>query len=436
MTGQARAQFERYTATGSAPTDGHPGTFAVNFADMKLWTFGPTGVPVPLSQAVDFHDPSRVYLVGDFVLEGNALYRAGVSVSPGAFNPAQWMLVSGASASVPPTPTASGVYTGGTLSFVTGNQVQAVAGTGIVANPGAPSAITYAEVSWLTQTVAVAASGAAIRVLAVSSAGVLESGAMSAFPTLSRTHVVLGFAVFDSTGNITSVRNLPRVAAQSAADVGDLVAALGGPFRITGARLSHTGALGLSVSEGTTFSLHSRWRAAASNPSIATFAAAPVAAFDVIRTNGEVITAAATSVPVTVWQGGAQSPGFAVIHYLMGTPAGDKMWLQVGQTQYVDTQTAEAALTQDWAAFNSALPWGSPVVVLGAIIVMQGATDLADPAQGRVLAASSGPRASVCFEPSGFAGDFVLADGSVAMTGNLNMGGNALLNVTIDEGTF
>lgn len=436
MTTQARAQFERLTLTGMAPTTGQPGAFALNITDRKLWTFDATGTPVALGRAIDHHNPARAYAAGDIVIVGDTFYRAGTNISPGSFNPAQWAALTGLSGLAPSDPAVTGLISGGVVSAPGGNTVQVAAGTGVVVDASNPAAVTFQSVSWSGLSASVPASGEAIRAITVNAAGVIGSSSITNLPIARRSAIVVGFVVYDDGGNIIAARNIPTVTSQAAQDVSDLIHALGGPFKVTGAALSTASGMAVNVSAGQTFALHSRWRSAPTNPSIGNYAAAAPLTFDVIRLNGEVVTAGASAVPANVWQGGVQTPGFAVIHYVFATPDGARAWLQLGQTQYAGLIAAEAALQNDWASFAAAFPAGSPVVVLGAIIVMQGATNLTQTNQARVLNAFPGPRAALRFQTSGFGGEFLLTDGSVPMGGDIDMSGNAILNATIDEGTF
>lgn len=432
----SRAQFQRLTLTGSAPTIGQPGAFALNLADRKLWTFDATGAPVSLGRAIDHHDTSRAYAVGDIVIVGDTFYRASTSIAPGAFNPAQWAALAGLSGLAPSDPAATGLLSGGVISAPGGNTVQVAAGSGVVVNASNPAGVTFQSVSWAGLSAAVPASGETIRAITVTAAGAIGSSSIANLPIARRSAIVVGFVVYDDTGNIIAARNVPTVTSQAAQDVSDLIHALGGPFKVRGAVLSAASGMAVNVSAGETFALHSRWRSAPANPSIGVYAGAAPLTFDVIRTDGEIVAAAATAVPSTTWEGGAQTPGFAVIHYLFATPDGTRAWLQLGQTQYAGVIAAEAALPNDWAGFTPAFPAGAPVVVLGAVIVTQGASVLTQASQARVLNAFPGPRAALRFQTSGFGGEFLLTDGSVPMGGDLDMNGNAILNATMDEGTF
>jgi hypothetical protein len=436
MTTQARAQFERLTLTGSAPTVGQPGAFALNLADRKLWTFDATGAPISLGRAIDMHNPARAYATGDIAIVGDTFYRAGTGISPGSFNPAQWAALTGLSGLAPSDPAVTGLISGGVVSAPGGNTVQVAAGTGVVVDASNPATVTFQSVSWSGLSASVSASGETIRAITINSAGAIGSSSIANLPIARRSAIVVGFVVYDAAGNIITARNIPTVTSQATQDVSDLIHALGGPFKVSGAVLSAASGMAVNVSAGHTFALHSRWRSVPTNPSIGNYAAATPLTFDVIRLSGEVVTAGASAVPANVWQGGAQTPGFAVIHYLFATPDGARAWLQLGQTQYAGLIAAEAALQNDWAAFASAFPAGSPVVVLGAIIVTQGATNLTQTNQARVLNAFPGPRAALRFQTSGFGGEFLLTDGSVPMGGDIDMNGNAILNATIDEGTF
>jgi len=92
MTSHYRHRRTSNPATGfSNPLE--PGEIAANTANRQLAVGdaapGAIGSPLMLI-AVRFFDARAQYAIGDFVVEAGALYRAKVTISPGAFNAANW----------------------------------------------------------------------------------------------------------------------------------------------------------------------------------------------------------------------------------------------------------------------------------------------------------------------------------------------------------
>ena len=99
MSNPSRAQFERFFVSGEVPTRGQPGSFAINLVDNLLWTFDPAGLPRLLGGNFGAHSPERSYPPGAGVVEGDTLFLSLAPVSPGPFNPTDWLPVLGTSAS-------------------------------------------------------------------------------------------------------------------------------------------------------------------------------------------------------------------------------------------------------------------------------------------------------------------------------------------------
>ena len=427
----SRAQFERFTTPGQAPTAGQPGAFAVNTTDRKLWSFDPVGAPVLIATDIGAHSPDRAYSMGQLVLQDGALWSANGAVGPVAFNPTQWTPVSADSLLPPPEVTGSGVLSGGAIGL-SGGSVSVSAGTGVIVDATDPTDTSRTLVSWITQTVALSAGGASFRAVTVDSNGTIGSELLTEAPTIRRTFLILGYAEFDETGALVRVSNTPRVARQAAEDLADTTEALGGAFILSGLDLSAGTGLALDLTAGTIFAPQARWRSTPTNPSRAAIAGGTGVTFDVRRGNGQVVSAAQTTVPTDVYDGGAIPSGFSAILFLFAA-VGGYYWLRTGLNVYPSSAEAVAALDAEWRALPLTLRQRPDTVGVGAVVVTRGETiNLA----GRVFPIGPGPQLRATFLiPQGSSG-FLRTDGASVMQGSLDMGGNSVQNSIIDEGVF
>lgn len=432
----ARAQFERFFNTGETPVQGQPGAFAVNFADKKIWTFNGVGAPVLISRSLEPHNPALSYAIGDLTITGSTIWRAIAPQAVGAFNPVNWNRLSAEDTGTIADLSGSGVMSGGVISLLGGDSVQVTAGTGVILDSDNPAAPTQMDVTWGLLTGSVAAGGQVALLLTINNLGQLGSAPLSQFDAVRRDRIVLGFLYYDDAGNIVAFQNTPRIVGQTANDFVDLIVALGGPFKVSGVVMAAATGLQVQVSGGTVFALGSRWRAMPANPNLAVFAGGNPIVFDVIDLNGTIISAATSNVPNVVYESGNVPPGFATIHFIFGTPDGARFWLQLGQQTWTSIAAAEAALSTAWDSFQTPFTDRAGVVLVGAIVVLRNATNLSNPAQGRVASALAGPRITARFNTTGQETEFLRLDGSNAMTGPLDMSGNAVQNATIDEGVF
>ena len=94
MTG--RVQTLRSNTSGVRPTGEQPGTLFVNWADGQFSVVNSVNGAQDLI-GVRFFNTAAIYAVGDFVVQGGQLYRAIAVSSGGAFVPANWTQLGGAS---------------------------------------------------------------------------------------------------------------------------------------------------------------------------------------------------------------------------------------------------------------------------------------------------------------------------------------------------
>lgn len=88
---KARVQTSRSAVPGLKPLPGtrDPGELYVNYADLQLGVIDPIKNPIDLLP-IRFFSTAAAYSTNQFVVHNGAILRAPGSVSPGAFNPAQW----------------------------------------------------------------------------------------------------------------------------------------------------------------------------------------------------------------------------------------------------------------------------------------------------------------------------------------------------------
>lgn len=433
-TSPSRALFERFSATGDVPTLGNYGAFAVNVADRKLWAFDSSGSPVLVSQSLTLYDPARSYAPNDFVYMGQTVWRANAAIAPGAFDPAQWTRMTGDDTRSPETLSNSGLISGGALSAAVGStQITVAAGSGAIVNTASVANPVTAIVEWGGTTVATPATPGA-HIVSVNAGGAITFGAPSDTGLLSRTNIVLGTVFIGATGTVFHVTNVPVVSRIAAADAIDQSATVSGPFILRGLRMSGATGLTLTLTPGELFSRHARWRNTPTNPSVISVASGTVT-FDVVRKDGAPVAGAGTQIQTTEYENGPVPAGTFTIQYLFADLGGTRRWMQVGQQSYATLPTAVAALAEDWQTYERFAP-ASQSCLLGAVIARSGAAAFGPDAA--TVAVLPGPQTPVTFAPvSGSLGsEFLRADGTIPLTGDLDFAGNSLLNVAIDDGIF
>lgn len=87
-----RVQTLRSNVAGNRPTGRLPGELYVNWADGQLGAVNGSSTPQDLI-AVRFFSNTANYAIGNYVVQGNYLYRAIAAVSAGNFNATQWSQV-------------------------------------------------------------------------------------------------------------------------------------------------------------------------------------------------------------------------------------------------------------------------------------------------------------------------------------------------------
>lgn len=433
FTHPARAQFSRLTEAGQTPAAGQPGSFAINLVDRKLWTFEQSGAPVPISTDISQHDPSRAYAPGQPVVQDGGLWVAKHPLEPKAFSASDWELITAENLLPPSEPSITGLLEGGALTL-SGGQIGVSAGSGVIVDGQDPDGISHTPVSWASTSVTVPANGAAARAVVVTAGGAIVGRAIDiTFPRTRREDVVLGFVEYDQNETPVRVSRAPRVARRAGEDLGDMIEALGGAFIVSGAELSAGSGRTLTLAAGEVFSPAIRWSSSSNRPNQFVLPAADPIAFDVRRSDGALVLAAQTEIPLGVYSGGSVPDSFSAVGFLLVAADNSKKWLQLGEQVFPDTGAAIAALSEEWMAVPQAFRVRPDVLTLGAV-VMENTSDYT--AQGFVFPIVKGPQVAGEFSVPRGATGFLRTDGSSSMQGTLDLNGNSVQNAVIDEGVF
>lgn len=297
----------------------------------------------------------------------------------------------------------TGIASGGVLSVNGVNpqavDITAVDGyivdylTGIQAEPG------IARVKTPDQTVALDAA-ALLRPLTwwlMDSTGAVIQQAGKPSNTERRTHLVLGLTTFIG-GVITVVHALPVILAQPANQLADLIDALG-PFVISGLQISPNGAnLMINSAAGTMFSRafnHFAGPVLTDDPHVSTLDAQTPAQYRYVTRDPVFVGPLVTSIdPANYDNAGVVTPvgggsGRATIQrvFMFATNTPDsQIGIQYGQTVYNSLTAAVDAIGTSSFVVNPGIPGNGPLVAW--IAVIRTATNLSDPAQAVIVAAS------------------------------------------------
>lgn len=432
----ARVRFPRSADTGVVPVNLAPGSFAVNWADRKIYVGDAAGQPIVFSQWLQEWSPVRAYRTGDIVLRNDEQYRATRDLSPGtAFSLADWRAITGGGRVRFSETFATSIVSGGAVTIAADpTKVNVAAGTG-VAITGSPAAPVGADVSWGATALSVSGSPGEWRVVAVSAAGVISvTDAATRTAAWRRQNILLAHVLTDHTGAAVQIVDGAFPAGGTAETLRDMYLSGGGAFRAAGLRCTVTPVMGLSRSEGMVFDIGGNWRANPDSPNLITLPDDPVVSMQ-YASRDRLRGAATSTIQTAQYDNGGASltavpPGSFTIQYVSMAPTG-KVFVQYGHRVYGSLAAALSAVEDDWTDLPSfTAGWGN--IVMAAMVVPSGATQ---PEAVTVLtAANTGDpfRSSV----SGDTSQYMLIDGGRPMIGDLDMGGNSVLNADIDGGTF
>jgi len=437
----ARVRFPRSNVTGTRPPELAPGSLGINWPDKVIWVGDAGGSAIRFSRKIDPWRSTLAYYENDIAIFDDDLWVAVEAINPGPFDTAQWRRLTDAARSGVSEPYATSSIEGGVVTQAGTALVNVAAGSGYVVDTLNPAAVDAGFVAWsLVPLVPVAYPGETWSVFIVSPTGVFGTLPLSAYtPAAQRSNVRLAYIRWDqSTGEIVSVTDGRFFGAGVSEMLRDQYRADGGAYRADCALVRPTGGLELMRCPGTVFALQYNRATNPLNPNLVPVPGADPVTFTRLLRTGAAVGAPVTAVDPDRYDAagviGNVPVGRATIQYVFMLPDGSQSWVQYGQTVYTDLNEAVSSLQADWQDFDAALKVDY-VVLTCAIAVAQGATDLTDRQQAAVVNAPRGP---FPFDTASNVNDarYVYLDGSRPMLGDLDFGGNAILNADIDGGTF
>lgn len=434
----SRVRFPKTNTTGSVPASIAPGSFAINLTDKKIHGGSSGGLPVLLSQRVENFTPAKLYRQGDICIQNSSLNRALFDIAPGtAFRQEDWEKLSSPILEAALEPAATSIISGGSVALSGVSAVSVSAGSGVVVdNTEVPAAV--ADVSWSSFSVTPSYFGQPWSVLSISPAGALQQiGLTDLTDNYRRGGILLAFILWDDAPSIVSVLNGSTPGGGTAELVRDQYYANGGAYRVSGGSPAATvGTFSLSLSACVVFSAGGFWRSTPDRPNTRGFAAIPTLLLS-RTTRDSVVATGQTSGDPTQWDNAgtlaAVPAGEFTIQYLSALSDFSSFFLQYGRATYTTQQAAIDALSADYEASTLLTGRDIPSFLIGAVICRSGAADYDD---ARIINAAPGPNPFASFGGETDTTDFFLSDGTRAMTGDLDLGGNAILNADIDGGVY
>lgn len=424
-------KFPRSNVPGQVPSSLDPGSFAINWADRKIFVGGPSGAPIlagfPLR---DFRD-SSAYRVGDVVVHDNAIWRCRVSfLPPSSFNEADWDDLTAGTINTAKELTSSVLVSGGLLS-APGGVVSVSAGTGIqmdVSNPADPMAI---NVSWGNLTIDGPYQSNQSLVVAITGGGLLTlTPQISYAGNNQRETIRIGTITTDDLGAVVTVSPAPRTAHQTADTLLDMLRAVG-PFKVNGLLLSLLGPSALGIGPGSAFWFMENWENDPSAPNRILFAAPQALQVRMASRNGYDNTTPQASADVTRWDNGgalqAVPAGRYTNQFVVISPEGAAVVI-FGQATHLTLTAATDAIASEWDGLS--MPQvGRGLLLVGCLTSNSDGSDQVVTSSNRRLGLPFGGGAA------GSGGDlslYLLADGTRPMSGDLDLGGNGVANGTVD----
>lgn len=427
----ARVRFPRSNVTGVVPVTVAPGSLAVNWPDRKIYVGDGAGNPVLFAQMLAEWDVTLGYRKDDLAIRDGEIYRANVDVAPNTpFDLTSWQVVTGSGRAKISEPFASSSIGEGGIVTVVSGRLAISAGQGKVVVVTGPVAVER-DVTWGDTTID-APTAQEWHVVHASAEGVIAVLPIDyMLRGMRRNFVPLAYVLPHTTG--MQIVGAQLQIADAAETLRDMYFADGGNYRASGLRMSISTGLKLSVSAGVLFAMGQTRIATQDIPNLQQLAArANVSVTYVSRGR---VRSTGTALDPSKWDSGAATlatvaPAAVTIQYVFHAPNGT-IFIQYGSTVYASMARAVDALEDDWADTAPYLA-GVPLVLLGAL-VMRGDASL--PGDVTVITASNRGDPFISTS-SGVSDQYMMADGSRPMIGDLDMGDNDINNAVIDGGTF
>lgn len=443
MPTPARVRFPRSNITGRFPELLEPGSAAINWPDRKVYFGDPAGVPKLFSQLIDDWDQNLAYYLGDFAVRDGEIIRATENVEPGQlFDADQWQTYTVNAIARYAEPNATGLLSGGEITLI-GTELAVAAGSGVVVDAVQPLAATFTPVAWPAFEIDIPLGSTDTFTVAMDDDGVLSfTASASVTAAFRRSHIILGYVRTEAPSTIVDVVSTPLPVSATSESVRDYYTALGGPRIAAGLVLSAVGAnLKVKASAGVVFAFGREWHDDVADPNFTTIPAAnPLFFTQHLRSGLRVSVDDGSDLDPTVYDNAGAATevpaGKVTIQYLWMDPTGSVVEVQLGQTLYDSVAAAHAALGFDFSMLVK-MPATRDRVLLGGVILDEAATDLSDGTEAYVaLPLADGTFIRTYPVPGADLTLYLLRDGSLPMTDDLDMDNNAIIDAVIDGGTY
>ena len=423
--------FPRSNVPGKIPDYLDPGSIGTNWADGKLFVGGPTGVAQLVGFPLRNFSQTSAYRKEDVVVHENRIWQCQIEfLSPGSFNPNNWVDLTEGSIDAVKELASSVLLTGGDLDLV-GNTVTVTAGTGIqmnVADPDNPNPILF---SWPERQASGTFPANSALIVSITGSGALQFNSTEAYGgALQRTTVRIGVITTDGLGNPVTAYPAQRAAYQTTDTLNDLIRAVG-PFKRSGLDLELVGVSGFQVGAGEAFWAGAAWSQDQSDPNRLVIGSPITPNLRMASRVGYATGNIVASADVTQWDNAgvlqAVPAGSYTNQFVFLDPNFDLVVLY-GQALYPTETAANDKLSEDWQ--NLVIPSiAQRLLVLGVMTTSGDASVQAVTSSAKKLGAPFGGGAG------GGGGDltnYLLIDGTRPMTGNLNLGGNGIVSGKVD----
>jgi hypothetical protein len=410
------------------------GSFAVNWRDKKIFVGSGGELPILFSQKLEDWDQQRLYRKDDLTIYQSQIWRALVDIPPNSgFSTSSWEQISVSGPAASGEPLSSDIMMGGAVTRTVGLGLSVTAGRGVVVDNSTEPPV-YTEVAWGQFLFDGTYQNEPWSVIAINATGAVVQLPLSAWgPEERRDHIQLAFVLWRPTPSIVRIVDASVRAGGTAETYIDEYLARGGPYRTAGGRASGVpGTLGITTSAGKVFSMGGAWRQNGSSPNVINISA--IAQIKVTRTsqNGIVDVDQNFGNPALWDNGGALTavPGSSyTIQYLSATPDFSTFLLRYGHEVYASEQEAIAAIQMDYETLPSAPEVLAPTIMLSAIIARG---DAANYDNARFVNAFPGLDPFTTYGQEVNTDGFYLLSGSRALTGDMDAGGNSILDADIN----
>ena len=429
-------QFPRSNVPGATPEAIDPGSFAINWADRKIFTGGPNGETILQAYRLSDFDVNRAYREQDIMYHEKSLWRCTVDFAQGPFNPSQWLELTDVSTAPYKELSATVWISGGELAL-NGSGVSVGGGSGVVMATTAGQVPNISPISWPSFELAAPLEANASLLVGVDGNGayqVVNQATLEESQAWRRAHVLLGWITTDSVGNAVTADNVGVTQHQTRGTLSDFLNIIG-PFKTEGCEINLSNTSELRVASGELF-----WQGLeplSLNPNVIQVPMTqPFPTTRASRT-GYTDTVPNNLLDVAQWDNGSvldavPDEQFTLQFIFLSSDREDGVALY-GQKLYFSLDSALADIGDAWAELVRPAVTTN-MILLGAVASNNDGTSQSVISSDVGFGAPFGGGGSA----GGGGGDtslFLLITGTREMVGDLDLGGNKLVNGDVDGNT-